>query len=75
MSFQQILQAALQLPANDRCQLVEMLQASLPPRSELSKEWLEEIERRSEEIRSGKVQGIPWEEVKEKVRQGVRSDG
>jgi putative addiction module component (TIGR02574 family) len=30
--------------------------------------WQEEIRRRMEDLRSGKVKGIPWEEVRDRAR-------
>ena len=31
-------------------------------------EWEEEVERRAEEMRSGRVQGVPWEEVTAEIK-------
>jgi putative addiction module component (TIGR02574 family) len=31
-------------------------------------EWEAEIERRAEDIRSGRVQGVPWEQVEAEIR-------
>jgi hypothetical protein len=31
-------------------------------------EWAEEIDRRAEEMRSGRVQGVPWEDVTAEIK-------
>jgi len=58
-------QAALQLQPEARAKLAHSLVESL---SELTREqlvalWLDEAERRDDEMESGKVPGIPGEEV------------
>ena len=35
---------------------------------ELSDEWKEELDRRSEAYRSGKAKTVTWEEIKENIR-------
>ncbi|MDN5850922.1 MAG: addiction module protein [Nitrococcus sp.] len=57
--------AALQLQPEERAKLVHSLLESL---GELSREqlqalWLDEAERRDQEMESGKIKGIPGEEV------------
>ena len=34
--------------------------------------WIAEIERRAEEMETGAVEGIPWEELREKLMRGRR---
>jgi putative addiction module component (TIGR02574 family) len=65
---------ALQLPPKERARLAERLIASLDPESDRDAEqaWLEEAERRLDELESGKVPGIPAEEVFEKARSTLR---
>jgi putative addiction module component (TIGR02574 family) len=65
---------ALQLPPKERARLAQRLIASLDPESERDAEqvWLEEAERRLDEIESGKVAGIPAEQVLEKARSTLR---
>lgn len=58
-------QAALQLQPEERAKLAHSLVESL---GELSREqletlWLDEAERRDHEMESGKIKGIPGEEV------------
>lgn len=57
--------AAMSMSAEDRARLAEELLASLdgPERNEIDAAWAEEIERRIDEMESGKVKGIPAEEV------------
>ena len=64
-TVESIAQAALELQPDARAKLAHRLVESL---SELSRErlealWLDEAERRDEEMESGKVNGIPGEEV------------
>jgi putative addiction module component (TIGR02574 family) len=65
---------ALQFPPKERARLAQRLIASLDPESERDAEqvWLEEAERRLDEIESGKVAGIPAEQVLEKARSTLR---
>ncbi len=55
----------LGLPASSRALLAKQLLASLDETEtpEVSREWLDLAKRRAEEMISGKVQGIPAEEV------------
>lgn len=66
MDRQTLLKAALALPESDRCLLVEELLESLPQDlGDVSEEaWLAELQRRSDEIDQGRVELIPWEQLK-----------
>jgi putative addiction module component (TIGR02574 family) len=66
----QVLDAALALPNGDRVELVEAILASLRPedRPPFDESWRPVIERRSRELESGRVAGIPWADVKERAR-------
>ena len=35
---------------------------------EHGEEWDEEVERRAEEMRSGRVQGVPWDDVTAEIK-------
>ena len=62
----EILEKALELSDKERGQLIDRLAASLdegPPDEGVEEAWAEEIKRRVDEIRSGKVKMIPGEEV------------
>ena len=66
----QILEAALQLPPDEREHLVEELAASLPndfARKDLEKAWLQEIGRRSDEIDAGTADLLDLSEVREQI--------
>jgi putative addiction module component (TIGR02574 family) len=66
-----ILEVALALPEDERLDLAAaLLAASEPPTPELAGEpWLAEIDRRSQEIDSGRVSCISWEQVKQSARE------
>jgi putative addiction module component (TIGR02574 family) len=67
---EQLLSDAMALPEDDRLQLVEALIASLQPthRPPFDESWRDVIERRSEELRTGKVKPLSWPEVKQQAR-------
>jgi putative addiction module component (TIGR02574 family) len=58
-----ILNEALQLPERERADLADMLFASVEDRASVEEAWLQEAERRLEEIDRGEVKMVPWEEV------------
>lgn len=64
-SLEEISEATMQLGLEERAQLAGKLLLSLdePSSAELERLWLDEAERRLEDMRSGKVQGIPAEDV------------
>lgn len=70
-STDQVFEAALALPEGERVELVEALIASLQPadRPPFDESWREVIRRRSNELRSGLVTPVPWEEVKRQARE------
>ena len=75
LTTEQILHSALALPIDERFQLIEALIAAdeaVPP---FDKSWREVIQRRSDELASGAVSGIPWSEVRERLRRQVGLDG
>ena len=68
---EQLLDAVLALPNGDRVEFVEVLIASLQPddRPPFDESWREVIQRRSAELRSGRVKAVPWVEVKRQARE------
>jgi putative addiction module component (TIGR02574 family) len=70
-ALEQVREAAMNLSEDDRRELVEALLASLLPsdRPPFDESWREVIQRRSEELRTGKVCAVPWEEVKRRARE------
>jgi putative addiction module component (TIGR02574 family) len=69
----EIVEAAVQLPEDERVQVVEQLLASLEPEadSDVDAAWAAEIQRRSDEIKQGIVRPVLWEEVKTRARKRV----
>jgi putative addiction module component (TIGR02574 family) len=65
---------ALKLPAPERARLAERLIASLDPDVDPDAEerWIEEAERRLQELESGRVSGVPANQVVEKARSSLR---
>jgi putative addiction module component (TIGR02574 family) len=65
---------ALQLPPKERARLAQRLLASLDTESDRDAEqvWLQEAERRLDELESGKVIGIPAEQVFKRARSTLR---
>ena len=62
---------AAELPAPERLKLARILldlsEATATPPDEMQAAWDKEIERRLHELRSGKVQGVPLDEVKRRI--------
>jgi putative addiction module component (TIGR02574 family) len=64
--LEKLREEALALPQEERLELADSLYVSLDADGadfQLHPSWDAEIERRVEELRSGKVQGIPAEDV------------
>ena len=63
--LEKITQEAMQLELEERALLARTLLRSMdqPSESEIERLWLEEVERRLQAYREGKVKGIPAEQV------------
>jgi putative addiction module component (TIGR02574 family) len=61
---------ALKVPAKERARLAERLIASLDQATDPDAQrlWLEEAERRLDELESGRLSGVPADETFEKAR-------
>jgi putative addiction module component (TIGR02574 family) len=72
--LEQLTQAALLLSSEAKVALVERLLQSLDvdELSELDEAWIEEAEKRYEELHSGKTVGIPAHEVFAQIREELR---
>ena len=70
----ELLKKALALPDKERADLAGSLIDSLDDTVDENAEaaWQEEIVRRLEEVRSGKVKTISWEDVRQKGRTLLR---
>ena len=64
--MEHVLGDALALPDSDRVELVAAILASLHPndRPPFDESWRAVIVRRSEELRTGQVTPIPWDDVR-----------
>lgn len=67
--LEQVYDTALQLNEADRGKLAARLIESLPPDDVLREEWKVELLRRADEIRTGKVTGVPVETVLSRLRE------
>lgn len=68
MNTEQLIAEACSLPLEQRAQVVERLLQSLSASNpEIDRAWLDLARRRQEEMASGKVSGIPGEEVFERI--------
>ncbi len=72
----ELLDDALALPDAERAELAELLAETIPsPPDSLHPAWAAELRRRADEIDSGKVQPIPWEEVRRQVHAQIDANG
>jgi putative addiction module component (TIGR02574 family) len=74
VALKKIAEDALKLSPRSRARLAQRLIRSLEETAEpdAEREWLVEIERRSGELKSGKVKGIPVQKVFKKARAALR---
>ena len=70
----QLLREALSLPPKARADIAGTLLRSLDVEDDPDVEaaWAVEIERRLRDVQSGKVKLIPWEQVRRRLRAGLR---
>lgn len=73
LTFDQLTEEAMRLPAASRALLADKLVESLNSQEldEVQRLWAEEAIRRRDEVRSGKVQAVPGEQVLDEVRRLV----
>lgn len=74
MEYQQIEEAALRLPEEERAELAQKLLLSLETLSEsdIAEDWLTESQRRARELDAGIAQPIPADEVRRKAKALLR---
>jgi len=78
MTSKQIEMEVLKLPRRERARIARKLLDSIPMRpnerdDDVRAAWIAEIERRMDEMESGKVKGIPAEVVFKRIRASIRS--
>ena len=66
-----LVEEALRLAPEEREELVETLLSHSEPDAEWANAWIDECERRMEDVRSGKSKLIPAEEAHRMVRQSL----
>ena len=73
-NLDQLTADAMKLPVRDRVQLAQRLVSTIDDEVESDTEalWFAEAERRLDELRSGKVQGIPAEDVFRNAREALK---
>jgi putative addiction module component (TIGR02574 family) len=71
LSYDQIQDAALALDPDERELLGTALLCSLEKEPGYDEAWAEEIRRRIEEIDSGTVELVPWEQVRELLNERI----
>jgi putative addiction module component (TIGR02574 family) len=73
LTLDQVADEAMQLPPASRALLAERMVESLDvgERGEIERAWATEAIRRRDDVRSGRVQPIPGEEVLAEVRRAV----
>lgn len=73
LTFEQLTEEAMRLPAESRVLLADKLVESLDSEQpdQIQQLWATEAIRRRDEIRSGHVQPVPGEQVLEEVRRLV----
>lgn len=76
MKIKAIQDAALALPARSRARLVKRLiltlEDSLEDQSKVEQDWQIEIKRRSDELKTGRVKGVPAGKALENARSALQ---
>jgi putative addiction module component (TIGR02574 family) len=76
-TYESILSAASQLPIGERLRLIDELASSVPDDQppQLSEAWLNEIDRRSNEIDAGEVATEDWADIRDRLFKKHGVDG
>ena len=67
-SAQDLAAEVLDLPAEERARILELLIASFEPKSKAQEAWMNLALRRREDVRSGKATMVPGDEALARVR-------
>ena len=69
LSTKEIIDQAVSLPTEERATIIDSLLKTMNPiNSEIDRKWIAEARKRLNELRSGKIEAIPGEEVFGKIR-------
>jgi putative addiction module component (TIGR02574 family) len=71
LTLDSFLAEAMNFTPDSRLELAERLVASVPEDAEIEAAQIEEVTRRMEDVRSGKMKLIPGEEALRQVREAV----
>jgi putative addiction module component (TIGR02574 family) len=63
MSLEELTAAVLDLPPQDRARLIERVEDSLYPVTDIDPAVLEEARRQLDDMKAGRVKGIPMEQL------------
>ena len=75
LSKQEIIEEVLDLPIEDRAYIIDTLIRSMNPvNTEIDRKWIEVSKKRLDELISGKVQGIPGDEVFDRVGNDLKNE-
>ncbi len=70
-TLMEVTRDAAELPAPERLKLARILldlsESETEPSTDVQEAWDQEIEKRLLDLRTGKVKGVPLEEVKKKI--------
>jgi putative addiction module component (TIGR02574 family) len=76
-----LLAAALELPQTERAALASALLRSLDEddgaevdQADIEAAWAEELRRRADDLRAGRVTSLPWEQVKADLEARIRRE-
>ena len=69
--LKQIIEKSKKLSANERALVAHMMINSLENviENDVEEAWLQLAEERFQELDSGKIQGVSWDEIEHKIRQ------
>lgn len=70
-AFTNVYSAALELTDLERSELTARLLAQLEPETWTDDAWEKELQERVDEIQSGKAKMVPWENVREMMRNEI----
>ena len=75
-NLHEILTAAQSLPPQERVQLIAALWSDVSPEQWVppSQEWLDEVNRRSNDFDAGKITGSAWSEVRQRAQRKAGID-